>query len=169
MLFPVLLAACAPPPAAPVEPPAPIAAAPPEPTAPPITPDAAPPTPPPPEPACAADADCGFDPARDLCVADPRANRQPPIVDQGVVCYCESARCASLRVPPVPCESDASCAVRADPRPHPVRADAAHPHERGRPRCDGGAPETAARDFVFSTTCERTNICTMHRHRCRRP
>jgi hypothetical protein len=111
------------------------------------------PTPPP--PACASDADCGYDPASDRCVADPAANRQPPLVDQGVICFCEGT-CAILRVPPVPCESDASCAVRADPRPHPVAASAAHPHERGR----------ACHDFTLSTTCERTNICTMHRHRC---
>ncbi len=111
------------------------------------------------EPPCAADADCGYDPTEARCVADPRANRQPPLVDQGIVCYCEAARCATLRVPPVPCESDASCAVRADPRPHPVAADAAHPHERGRP----------CHDFTFSTTCERTNICTMHRLACPHP
>jgi hypothetical protein len=116
-------------------------------------------TPAEPDAACAADADCGYDPLRDRCRADPRANRQPPIVDQGVVCYCEEARCAALRVPPVPCESDASCAVRADPRPHPVAAGAAHPHERGK----------ACRDFVLSTTCERTNLCTLHRLRCPRP
>lgn len=111
-----------------------------------------------PERACAADADCGYEPARDRCSADPRANKQPPIVDQGIVCYCDAARCATLRVPPVPCESDASCAVRLDPRPHPVAADAAHPHQKGR----------ACRDFTRSTTCERTNICTMVVHRCDR-
>jgi hypothetical protein len=110
-------------------------------------------------PPCAADADCAYDPARDLCLVDPRANHQPPLVDQGLVCYCDGARCAALRVPPVPCESDASCAVRADPRPHPIASDAAHRHERGRP----------CRDFAFTTTCERTNICTMHRLRCPRP
>lgn len=109
-----------------------------------------------PPPACAADADCGYAPAEERCVANPRANRQPPLVNQGIVCYCEAARCATLLVPPVACESDASCAVLAEPRPHPVAADAAHPHERGRP----------CRDFVFSTTCERTNICTMHRLAC---
>jgi hypothetical protein len=31
--------------------------------------------------ASAADADCGFDPARDACVADPRANRHNLAVD----------------------------------------------------------------------------------------
>jgi hypothetical protein len=109
------------------------------------------------EPPCASDADCGYDPARDRCLADPRANRQPLLCDQGIICYCgEADRCATLRVPPVACESDSSCAVRADPRPHPVAADAAHPHERGRP----------CRDFTISTTCERTNICTMRRHAC---
>src|SRR6185437_17062606 len=118
----------------------------------------APPSPPPDSP-CGADDDCAYDPARDRCVVDPRANPQPPVVDQGIVCYCDAALCRTLRVQPVPCESDASCAVQKDPRPHPIAADSAHPHERGR-RC---------RDFVFTTTCERTNICTMHRLRCPRP
>jgi hypothetical protein len=106
---------------------------------------------------CASDADCGYDPVRERCAADPRANRQPLLLDQGIVCYCEGAACGTLRVLPVPCESDASCAVATDPRPHPVAAGAAHPHERGRP----------CRDFTISTTCERTNICTLHRLRCR--
>ncbi len=120
-----------------------------------------PPSPPATEPerACALDADCGYDPVAKRCLADPRANRQPPIVDQGILCFCDDARCGTLVVPPVPCESDASCAVRTDPRPHPVAADATHPHERGRP----------CRDFIFSTTCERTNICTMHRLSCKKP
>lgn len=111
-----------------------------------------------PEPACGSDADCGYDPDRARCAADPRANRQPPIRDQGIVCYCDdlARRCATLRVLPVPCESDASCAVRLDPRPHPVAADVAHPHPRGR----------ACRDFTRSATCERTNICTMHTLAC---
>src|ERR1700722_5228970 len=47
---------------------------------------AAPLSPPAPEPPCAADADCGYDPRGDRCRADPRANRQPPLVDQGLVC-----------------------------------------------------------------------------------
>lgn len=138
--------------------PAPIAL--PEPISSPIVPlpelpaAAKPPAPPP--LACGADPDCGYDPGADRCVADPRANRQPPIVDQGIVCYCDDrALCATLRVPPVPCESDASCAVRLDPRPHPVAA--AHPHEHGKP----------CRDFTLATTCERTNICTMHRLACK--
>jgi hypothetical protein len=112
-----------------------------------------------PEPACTADGDCGYDPAGDRCRADPRANRQPPLVDQGIVCYCAEARCAALRVAPVPCESDASCAVSVEPRPHPIAAGKGHLHERGKP----------CRDFVFSTTCERTNICTMRSPRCPRP
>jgi hypothetical protein len=110
-------------------------------------------------PSCGADADCGFDPAADRCVADARANRQPAIVDQGIACYCERARCETLRVPPVPCETDASCAVDEGPRPHPVAANRQRPHEQGKP----------CRDFRFSTTCERTNICTMHRLACRTP
>lgn len=112
----------------------------------------------PPEP-CASDGDCGYDPARGICGTDPRYNHQPPLIDQGILCYCEDHRCASLKVPPVPCESDASCAVRPDPRPHPVAASAAFPHERGK-RC---------KDYRISTTCERTNICTMHRHACPSP
>lgn len=111
--------------------------------------------------ACTADIDCGYEPEGDRCTADPRANRQPPLVDQGIVCYCDDRdrRCAMLRVTPVPCESDASCAVRLDPRPHPVASSPARPHEKGR----------ACRDFTLSTSCERTNICTMHRHVCSGP
>jgi hypothetical protein len=111
--------------------------------------------------ACAADVDCGYDAASGACDSDPRSNRQPPIVDQGILCYCDADRraCATLRVPPVPCESDASCAVRHDPRPHPVAASATFPHERGRP----------CRETTITITCERTNICTMHRHACGAP
>jgi hypothetical protein len=110
------------------------------------------------EVACRADRDCGYDPDRDACDSDPRSNRQPPLRDQGVLCYCdaESLRCATLRVPPVPCEGDASCAVNPSPRPHPVAADSTHLHEKGR----------VCRDFTISTTCERTNICTMNVHDC---
>jgi hypothetical protein len=112
----------------------------------------APPPPPTPEAACVSDADCGYAPALDRCLADPAANRQPPLIDQGLVCYCEAARCATLRALPVPCESDESCAVAKTPRPHPVRASAHTPHERR--RCD------------LTTTCERTNICTMQATPC---
>jgi hypothetical protein len=107
---------------------------------------------------CHNDDDCAYDPIADRCGTDPRYNRQPPIVDQGIICYCDSATraCTLHRVPPAPCEGDQSCAVRLDPRPHPVRATPDLPHERGNP----------CRDFLFSTTCERTNICTLHRHKC---
>ncbi len=110
------------------------------------------------EVACSADRDCGYDPASDACDSDPRSNRQPPLRDQGVLCYCDDGarRCATLRVPPVPCEGDASCAVNPSPRPHPVASDTDHPHERGR----------VCRDFAIATTCERTNICTMTVHEC---
>jgi hypothetical protein len=131
-----------------------------------LAPSATPPAqrPPPAQPpplACAVDGDCGLSPEHGRCIADPRANRQPPIVDQGVICFCDEAAraCETLVVQPVPCESDASCAVRFDPRPHPVAASSAHPHERGKP----------CRDFTLSTTCERTNICTMHRLTCPPP
>lgn len=110
------------------------------------------------EVACRADRDCGYDPVSDACDSDPRSNRQPPLRDQGVLCYCDAAalRCATLRVPPVPCEGDASCAVNPSPRPHPVAADATYVHEKGR----------VCKDFTISTTCERTNICTMTVHEC---
>jgi hypothetical protein len=153
VLILALPAACAPPPQ---QPGAEARALPPLAPAPTLAPVAS--RPPRADPPCESDADCGYDPASDRCVADPRANRQPAIVDQGIACFCASSACAAMRVPPVPCESDASCAVDPEPRPHPVAADRAHPHERGR-RCH---------DFVFSTTCERTNICTMHRLACPR-
>ncbi|WP_437722772.1 hypothetical protein [Sorangium sp. So ce861] len=108
--------------------------------------------------ACAIDADCGYDPASERCGADPRLNRQPPVTDQGIVCYCDAGACALLRVLPVPCEGDHDCAVAREPRPHPVRATRERPHEKGRP----------CRDLTMSTTCERTNICTLHRHACPR-
>jgi hypothetical protein len=100
------------------------------------------------------DSDCGYDPRRDRCDNDGRLNQQPPVVDQGVDCYCDdTARvCSRLRVWPVPCEGDESCAVNLTPRPHPVAASVEHPHERGK-RCVNGR---------YRTTCERTNICTMH-------
>ncbi|WP_437481559.1 hypothetical protein WME75_38150 [Sorangium sp. So ce1014] len=106
--------------------------------------------------ACGGDADCGYDPASERCGADPRLNRQPPVTDQGIVCYCDAGACALLRVLPVPCEGDHDCAVAHEPRPHPVRATRERPHEKGRP----------CRDLTLSTTCERTNICTLHRHAC---
>ena len=167
-LLAVLSMACDTPPTAwPLTPAPPISRVPPIPRAP-ATPGEAPSPPVAPEPACAGDADCGYDPARDRCVADPRANRQPPLLDQGLVCYCDGARCALLRVPPVPCESDASCAVGAEPRPHPIAADAAHPHPRGRPCREFSGPGLRPWDFVTSATCERTNICTLRRLSCPR-
>ncbi|WP_437286530.1 hypothetical protein [Sorangium sp. So ce406] len=106
--------------------------------------------------ACANDAGCGYDPASERCGGDPRLNRQPPVTDQGIVCYCDAGACAMLRVLPVPCEGDHDCAVAHEPRPHPVRATRERPHEKGRP----------CRDLTLSTTCERTNICTLRRHAC---
>ena len=111
--------------------------------------------------ACRIDDDCGYDPAGNRCGNDPRYNRQPLLVDQGVICFCDdTARtCQTLHVWPVPCEGDASCAVSVDPRPHPVPATVSRPHEHGK----------ACADFTISTTCERTNICTMHRLACAAP
>jgi hypothetical protein len=139
----------------------------PAPTAP--APSAAPSIAPLPAPACKADDDCGYDPVGRQCGADPRYNKQPPLVDQGIVCYCDAATlgCALLRVDPAPCEGDSSCAVRLDPRPHPVRADAAHPYVKPR-ACRGPRPGGARRTERF-TTCERTNICTMHTRECAQP
>src|SRR5262245_7695766 len=45
---------------------------------------------------CTQDADCGYDPSRGTCGNDPRYNRQPPLIDQGILCYCEEHRCATL-------------------------------------------------------------------------
>lgn len=120
------------------------------------------------DPPCQRDEDCGYDPEGRRCGADPRWNKQPPVVDQGMICYCDAqtSACALLRVDPVPCEGDTSCAVHLDPRPHPVRASAAHPYEKPRPCRSpkrGAAPETRRH-----VTCERTNICTMHTRECAR-
>jgi hypothetical protein len=103
------------------------------------------------EHACLDDRDCGFDPAVDGCRDDPRANRQPPLRDQGIICWCDErvGRCATLRVPPVPCESEESCAIGWNPRPHPIRS------ARGR------APIDADSGNLLRVTCERTNLCTL--------
>lgn len=125
-------------------------------------------SPPPREAPCAADSDCGYDPRSGRCGADPRWNKQPPVLDQGLICYCDPARsCALLRVDPVPCEGEESCAVRLDPRPHPARATPEHPYRKPR-RC---APPRASdrREEDLYTTCERTNICTLHRRECASP
>jgi hypothetical protein len=111
---------------------------------------------------CASDEACGFDPGRARCVVDARANRQPEIVDQGILCYCDAGRCATLQVPPVPCESDAACAVAREPRAHPVAADAVHAHGPKNP-C-----REANREIALSAVCEQTNLCTLRRHTCRR-
>ena len=37
------------------------------------------------ETACLADPDCRYDPKSDVCDSDPRSNRQPPLLDQGIV------------------------------------------------------------------------------------
>lgn len=118
---------------------------------------------------CQSDSDCGYDPTSARCGSDPRFNKQPPLVDQGIVCYCDegSRACSLLRVEPVPCEGEESCAVRLDPRPHPVRATAEHPYRKPA-RClpPRGAQRRAEELF---TTCERTNICTLNRRECAVP
>lgn len=120
------------------------------------------------QPSCQSDDDCGYDPTSGRCGADPRWNKQPPVVDQGLVCYCDapSRACALLRVEPVPCEGEASCAIRLDPRPHPVRASADHPYEKPR-KCVAPMRSAPRRTDLF-TTCERTNICTMNTRECAR-
>lgn len=122
-----------------------------------------------PGPACRTDDDCGYDPVGRRCGADPRFNKQPPLVDQGIVCHCDASTrgCALLKVEPAPCEGDTSCAVRMDPRPHAVRADAAHPYEK--PRACRAPRAGGPRRTEYWATCERTNICTMHTRECAQP
>lgn len=108
---------------------------------------------------CARDLECGYDPVGRACGTDPHFNKQPPIVDQGIVCYCDQGECALLRVDPVPCEGDQSCTILSEPRPHPARASSAHPPVK-KPACSAGAKE------AYFATCERTNICTMFRKEC---
>src|SRR5262249_13935716 len=137
------------------------------PAAPAVPPDAAPPATAAEQPPCSSDDDCGYDPAERQCGADPRYNKQPPLVDQGLVCYCGGDARAPVRVEPVPCEGEASCAVRLDPRPHPIRADAEHPYQKPHPCRPPKKGERGRTELV--ATCERTNICTMNRRECARP
>lgn len=121
-----------------------------------------------PRPPCRSDDDCGYDPANVECGTDPRFNKQPAVIDQGLICYCDAATsaCALLRVEPAPCEGESSCAVRLDPRPHPVRVNAEHPYRKPR-ACR--APKIAGQgERDLFTRCERTNICTMHTRECAR-
>lgn len=108
-----------------------------------------------PEPPCRADTECRFDPSSVRCGTNPSFLPQPEIVDQGHLCYCDDARgsCEHLRVLPVPCESDASCAVDPLPRPRPVAASGALPHRAW----------TEVAGFAYAVTCERTNICTLRK------
>lgn len=121
-----------------------------------------------PSPRCATDEDCRYDPAGKRCGTDPRFNKQPPLVDQGIVCYCDKARaCDVLRVDPAPCEGDTSCAVWMEPRPHPARADAEHPYRKpGSCRAPKAGESRRTDRYV---TCERTNICTMFTRECAAP
>lgn len=118
---------------------------------------------------CRTDADCGYDPTTGRCGADPRLNKQPPLEDQGLICYCDDAArtCALLRVEPVPCEGEAACAIALDPRPHPVRATRERPYEKPK-LCLPPKPGTP-HETRYDTTCERTNICTMHVRDCKAP
>lgn len=117
---------------------------------------------------CQSDADCGYDSTTSRCGTDPRWNKQPPLVDQGIVCYCGEARaCGLLQVQPVPCEGEESCALDLDPRPHPIRATVERPYRRPR-RCLPPRRGQARTEELF-TTCERTNICTLNRRECALP
>lgn len=124
---------------------------------------------PPLEAPCRNDDHCGYDPAHARCGTDPRFNKQPPLIDQGLVCYCQpdAGTCALLRVDPAPCEGDTSCAVRLDPRPHPIRKSAEHPYAKPRKCRAAKAGQPSERNLFV--TCERTNICTMHTRECARP
>ncbi len=115
---------------------------------------------------CRTDADCGYDPSSMVCGTDPRFNKQPPVIDQGVICYCEKTNnaCSLLRVLPVPCEGDTSCAIVLEPRPHPIRATAEHPYQKPK-TCTKPKPRTPS-VTVHHATCERTNICTMLSREC---
>ncbi|MBK8251977.1 MAG: hypothetical protein IPK82_04845 [Polyangiaceae bacterium] len=119
---------------------------------------------------CVSDDDCRYDPSHVRCGTNRAFNKQPPVIDQGIICYCEQtpntkAQCAILRVDPAPCEGEASCAVRMDPRPHPIRADAAHAYQK--PGVCIAPKKGETRRIDRYTTCERTNICTMHVRECR--
>ena len=118
---------------------------------------------------CAADEDCGYDPVTERCGADPRLNKQPPLEDQGIVCYCEavSRQCETLRVWPAPCEGESACAIALDPRPHPVRATRERPYVK--PALCLPPKPGKPRATRYDTTCERTNICTMHVRDCAAP
>ena len=92
------------------------------------------------------------------CALPRRSPRQPAAPDRrsGRRLLLRGRSLRRARVLPVPCESDASCAVSVDPRPHPIASGSGAPSRAGRP----------CRDFVLSTSCERTNLCTLHRLPC---
>jgi len=107
---------------------------------------------------CNADNDCGFDPETKQCGPHPSFNHQPPLKDQGIICYCEQKRCAQLGIQPIPCEGDFDCGILLEPRPHPVFFKSSAPNALHHTACSEGIRYTA--------TCERTNICTLNRIPC---
>lgn len=108
-------------------------------------------------PPCARDTECGYDPESGRCGSDPSFNHQPPLRDQGILCYCDTDKlqCERLEIKPIPCEGDGDCGIALTPRPHPALQSAGHP---GRTACNEG--------IQYKGTCERTNICTMNRVPC---
>lgn len=108
--------------------------------------------------ACENDGDCGYDPESKVCGSDPSFNRQPPLKDQGILCYCEANQCARLEIKPIPCEGDQHCGILMAPRPHPVLFGEGAVHKT--PCAEGSQ---------YKATCERTNICTMSLLSCKQP
>lgn len=109
---------------------------------------------------CALDDDCRLDASTGACAVDPSLSATTPLVDQGTTCLCDAGACRALTARPVACEGDHSCAVRLTPRPHPV-ARGLSPADLPELPCSAGATE------ALRVTCERTNLCTLHRSPCK--
>jgi hypothetical protein len=109
---------------------------------------------------CSSDDECRLDVGAGACAVDAALAATTPLVDQGTTCLCEGGACRSLTAQPVACEGDHSCAVRLTPRPHPVRRGLSSSDVPEVP-CSAGATQ------ALRVTCERTNLCTLHRAPCK--